>query len=89
LLTAVIVAYCGGIGFVGLMVPHIVRRYVGAQSRTVLAWSLVVGGVFIVGVDTVTRVLLTDQELPIGIITAAIGSVFFLFVMRDSTRSFP
>jgi iron complex transport system permease protein len=84
LLTACIVAYCGGIGFVGLMIPHIVRKWLGVESRKVLIGCLLLGGVFIVNADTLTRVLLSQQELPIGIITAAIGSFFFLMVMRQS-----
>lgn len=82
LLTAVIVAYCGGIGFVGLMIPHIVRHWLGVTFRTLLLGCLLLGGIFMVWVDVVARALLPDQEMPIGIITAAIGSVFFLLIMK-------
>lgn len=82
-LTACIVAYCGGIGFVGLMIPHIVRTWLGVTSRVVILGSVLVGGCFMVWVDVLARVALDDQEIPIGIITAAIGSVFFLMAMSQ------
>lgn len=82
LLTAILVANCGGIGFVGLMVPHIVRRLMWQQNRYVYLACLFFGGVFMVWVDVLARTLVSDSELPIGVITAAIGSVFFLLVLR-------
>jgi iron complex transport system permease protein len=82
-LTACIVAYCGGIGFVGLMIPHIVRNWLGVTSRVVIIGSVLLGGCFMVWVDVLARVALPDQEIPIGIITAAIGSVFFLMAMSQ------
>lgn len=82
-LTACIVAYCGGIGFVGLMIPHIVRNWLGVTSRVVIVGSVLLGGCFMVWVDVLARVALDDQEIPIGIITAAIGSVFFLMAMSQ------
>lgn len=83
LLTAVIVSRCGGIGFVGLMIPHIVRRLFGVTTRTVVVASMLLGGVFLVWADTLARSLISDQEIPIGIITSAVGSVFFLLLMRQ------
>ncbi|MGS2719772.1 FecCD family ABC transporter permease [Paraglaciecola aestuariivivens] len=84
-LTACIVAYCGGIGFVGLMIPHLVRNWLGVTSKVVIIGSVLLGGCFIVWVDVLARVALPDQEIPIGIITAAIGSVFFLLAMRQKS----
>lgn len=81
-MTAMIVAYCGGIGFVGLMVPHLVRRFVGSNSVFTMIMTALFGGVFLIWVDVVARTLLVGAELPIGVITAAIGSVFFLLVLR-------
>lgn len=81
--TAVIVAHCGGIGFVGLMIPHMVRKLVGVTTRAVVAGCLLVGGSFLVWVDVLARVTVSDQEIPIGILTSAIGSVFFLLMMRQ------
>jgi iron complex transport system permease protein len=82
-LTACIVSYCGGIGFVGLMIPHIVRSWLGVTSRIVTIGCVLLGGCFMVWVDVLARVALPNQEIPIGIITSAIGSVFFLLVMSQ------
>merc|ERR1711879_412749 len=82
-LTAVIVSHCGGIGFVGLMIPHMIRRGVGVTTRAVVLGCVLCGGSFLVWVDVLARVSVRDQEIPIGIITSAIGSLFFLLVMRQ------
>lgn len=82
-ITAVIVSYCGGIGFVGLMIPHIVRQWVGVTSRMLITGCIFLGGGFLVLVDVLARVAITGQEIPIGIITSAIGSVFFLLAIRQ------
>jgi iron complex transport system permease protein len=86
LMTATLVATCGGIGFVGLMIPHIVRRLIASHSRHVLMGSAVLGGGFMIWVDVLARELLESSELPIGVITAAIGSVFFIVVMKRKSR---
>ncbi|MGJ8692285.1 MAG: FecCD family ABC transporter permease [Thalassotalea sp.] len=78
LITATLVSLCGGIGFVGLMIPHIVRFFVSQGSSVGLLITAVVGGIFMIWVDVLSRVLLANQELPVGVITAAIGSFFFL-----------
>lgn len=79
--TATIVAYCGGIGFVGLMVPHIVRQLVGVRTMPLIIGSALVGGCFLIWVDVLARSVLNNVEIPIGIITSAIGSIFFLAIM--------
>ncbi|NMH64925.1 FecCD family ABC transporter permease [Shewanella salipaludis] len=84
LITAILVASCGGIGFVGLMIPHIVRLLFPGRQPILL--TALVGGLFMVWIDVLARCLLGNQELPVGIITAAIGSVFFLFVLRRRGR---
>lgn len=81
LITAVLVALSGGIGFVGLMVPHIVRFFISQGSTAGLLVTSLVGGTFMVWVDVLSRSLLKNQELPVGVITAAIGSVFFLSLL--------
>ena len=81
LITAVLVAMCGGVGFVGLMIPHIVRYFTSQGSSHNLLMTSLVGGTFMVWVDVLCRTLLTNQELPVGVITAAIGSVFFLSLL--------
>ncbi|QOL25937.1 iron ABC transporter permease [Thalassotalea sp. LPB0316] len=86
LMTAVLVANCGGIGFVGLIIPHIVRRFLsqGASLHPIVV--AMVGGIFMILVDTLSRVVIANQELPIGIITAAIGSIFFLLLLVRNNR---
>ena len=86
LITAVLVAMCGGIGFVGLMIPHIVRFFVSQGTITGLIMTALVGGIFMVWVDVLSRVLLANQELPIGVITSAIGSIFFLSLLYFRKR---
>ncbi len=86
LMTAVLVANSGGIGFVGLMIPHIIRRVFKQFSRYFFVSCTLFGGCFMVWVDVLARTLMDDQELPIGIITAAIGSFFFLAVLKQRTR---
>ena len=80
LITAMLVATCGGIGFVGLMIPHTVRLLFSGRQPMIL--TAILGGLFMVWIDVVARCLLTNQEVPVGIITAALGSVFFLFILR-------
>lgn len=80
-LTATIVAYCGGIGFVGLMIPHIVRQIIGVTTLKLIMGSALVGACFLIWVDVVARSALPNAEIPIGIITSALGSLFFLFIM--------
>lgn len=82
LITATLVANTGGIGFVGLMIPHIVRRLMPSQQQYFFLGCTFFGGVFMVWVDVLARSLVANNELPIGVITAAIGSVFFLLVLR-------
>ncbi|MCY7295470.1 FecCD family ABC transporter permease [Alteromonas sp. a30] len=86
LITAVIVAFCGGIGFVGLMLPHIVRFLIGGTSARLLIGCFFFGGIFLMWVDVLARQILPGQEVPIGIITSATGSVFFIGLMLQSKR---
>ena len=80
-LTATIVAYCGGIGFVGLMIPHIVRQVIGVTTLKLVIGSALIGGSFLIWVDIIARSALANAEIPVGIITSALGSIFFLFIM--------
>ncbi|GAA5140988.1 FecCD family ABC transporter permease [Thalassotalea piscium] len=81
-MTAVIVSYCGGIGFVGLMIPHIVRPFIGLTTAKLLIGAGIVGGCFLIWIDVFARTIVPGQEIPIGVITSVIGSVFFLMLMR-------
>jgi len=82
LLTACIVSQCGGIAFVGLMVPHIVRHFFGVTSVRLLLGSALVGALFMIWVDNLARLILPQQEIPLGVITSLAGSIFFLLIMR-------
>lgn len=88
LLTGVMVAISGAIGFVGLMMPHIVRIVVGSDHRRVLPVCALLGAVFLVWADVIARLAFAPQELPIGIVTALCGGPFFLWLMRRSSYSF-
>lgn len=85
LLTGAVVAVAGGIGFVGLMIPHLVRLLVGADHRRVLVAAALLGGVFLVAVDIAARTVRRPVELPIGILTAAVGAPFFLWLLRSQS----
>ncbi|TYC84452.1 iron chelate uptake ABC transporter family permease subunit [Acetobacterium wieringae] len=81
LITAAVVAVTGIIGFVGLIVPHIVRMVTGPKHRTLVPFSLLFGGAFLILCDTISRTLMS-QEIPVGIITAAFGGPFFVYLLR-------
>lgn len=82
LLVGTVVAVSGAIGFVGLMLPHIVRMVVGADHRRVLPMIALGGGIYLVLVDLIGRTIIAPQELPVGIVTAALGGPFFLWLLR-------
>jgi iron complex transport system permease protein len=82
LLTGTLVAVSGSIGFVALMTPHIVRLFMGTDHSKVVPLSLVVGAIFLIWVDVLARTLMQPEELPITIITAFIGTPFFLWLMN-------
>lgn len=82
LVTGVLVAWSGAIGFVGLMMPHIVRRIIGGDNRRLLPLCALSGAIFLIWVDLFARVILAPQELPIGIITAALGGGFFIWLLQ-------
>lgn len=88
LLTGVIVAVSGAIGFVGLMIPHIVRLIVGSDHRRVLPVSALLGAVFLIWADVAARLLFAPEEIPIGIITSICGAPFFIWLLRRNTYSF-
>lgn len=81
LITATLVSMCGGIGFVGLMIPHIVRFFISQGTVFGIVLTALIGGIFMIWVDILSRTLLENQELPVGVITAATGSLFFLTLL--------
>lgn len=82
LCVGVVVAASGSIGFVGLVVPHLARRAVGAVHARVVPVAALLGAVLLVWADVVARTLLAPQEIPIGIITALVGAPFLLLLVR-------
>lgn len=81
LITGAAVAVSGSIGFVGLVIPHFVRLVTGPNHRHVLPLSLLVGGAFLILADLVSRTIIAPEELPIGVITALIGTPVFAFLL--------
>jgi len=86
LLTGIMVAIGGAIGFVGLVVPHAVRLITGSRHRILLPHAMLVGAIFMLWTDTAARSLFSPRELPVGIITAMIGAPVFLFVLLRYRR---
>ncbi|QGT99448.1 Vitamin B12 ABC transporter, permease component BtuC [Candidatus Syntrophocurvum alkaliphilum] len=87
LITALAVSIAGTIGFVGLVVPHIVRMILGPDHRVLIPISALVGGLFLIWADTIARIIITPSELPVGVITALIGAPFFGYLLRVRKKS--
>jgi iron complex transport system permease protein len=81
LITGVMVAFSGIIGFVGLMMPHLVRLIAGGDMARVLPLSALFGAIFLVLADTVARVVMAPEDMPIGIVTGLVGGLFFIWLM--------
>ena len=84
LVTAAAVSFAGIIGFIGLIVPHVVRMWWGVDYRRIIPLSILGGATALLISDIIARVVLAPQELPVGIITALVGAPFFLWVLRNS-----
>jgi len=82
LITAASVSVCGLIGFVGLIVPHSVRLIFGPDHRLLLPSAALIGASFLIASDTFARTLLAPAELPVGVITAAFGGPFFIYLLK-------
>ncbi|MGV8905210.1 MAG: FecCD family ABC transporter permease [Acetobacterium sp.] len=85
LITAAVVSVTGIIGFVGLIIPHIVRMVTGPKHRTLVPFSLLFGGAFLILCDTIARTV-SSQEIPVGIITAAFGGPFFIYLLKKRKK---
>ena len=86
LLTARAVSIAGTVGFVGLIVPHLVRLVVGADHRRLLPISALAGGVFLLLADTLARTVIAPRQLPVGVLTALLGVPLFLLLLRRAGR---
>ena len=82
LLVGTAVAASGSVGYVGLIVPHVVRLTVGSDNRLVVPLSAIAGAIFVVLADTVARTVIAPRELPVGAITALIGAPMFIYLLR-------
>ena len=82
LLVGTAVAASGSVGYVGLIVPHLVRLAIGSDNRLVVPMSAIVGAIFVVLADTVARTAIAPRELPVGAITALIGAPLFIYLLR-------
>lgn len=87
LLTGIAVSLAGTIGFVGLIIPHLVRLMLGPDHRVLLPVSALGGGIFLIWADLVARVAAAPVELPVGVVTAFLGAPFFLYLLRKRKRS--
>ncbi len=81
LITGVMVAFSGLIGFVGLMMPHLVRLVAGGDNARVLPASALAGAVFLIWADALARVVVAPEDMPIGVVTGLTGGVFFIWMM--------
>ena len=82
LTTATAVCVSGNIGFVGLIVPHMMRMMVGPDHRVLLPVTALAGGMFLVACDTLGRVIIPPAEVRVGIMTALLGTPYFLYLLR-------
>ena len=88
IMVAAVVAFCGPIGFVGLMAPHICRLLVGPDHKILTPASVLFGGAFLALCDTIARTLIAPAEIPVGVITALLGGPFFVWLLlKDKDRT--
>ncbi len=84
LLAGVTIAVSGTIGFIGLMVPHFTRIFVGGNHKKVVPISALLGGILVVWVDVIARVIIAPEELPVGVLTAIIGGPVFILMLKKN-----
>ena len=88
LVTSTAVSVCGVVGFIGLIVPHVVRLIWGPDHRFLLPMSALCGAVFVILADGIARTVLSPTELPVGVVTVFCGAPFFLYLLRQKRHSF-
>jgi iron complex transport system permease protein len=86
LLSGFAVAWCGMIGFVGLIAPNFARAWLGGDQRAVIPASMLLGGILLLLADTCARTIAIPAEVPVGIFTALLGAPFFILLLRSSRR---
>ncbi|MDB9343828.1 iron ABC transporter permease [Nodularia spumigena CS-586/05] len=80
------VAVAGGIGFIGLIVPHMVRFFVGVDYRWILPYSALLGSILLLSSDIFARLVIRPQEIPVGIMTALVGAPFFIYLAKNKIK---
>ena len=88
IMTGAIVSVSGVIGFIGLIIPHITRSLVGSKHSRLMPASILLGGLFTILCDWISRIVVIPEELPIGVLTALFGAPFFLFLIRKGRSKF-
>ncbi|QLY80864.1 FecCD family ABC transporter permease [Clostridium intestinale] len=86
LIVAALVSVTGIIGFVGLIIPHIARMIVGSNHRDLIPFSFILGALFLVVCDTISRVIIAPGELPVGAVTALLGAPYFIYLLWKKKR---
>ena len=86
LIAAAAVSMAGIIGFVGLIVPHMIRLIVGSDYRLLLPLAAIFGATFVVFTDIIARTIIEPQEIPVGIVTAMVGGPFFIWLLSSQKR---
>jgi iron complex transport system permease protein len=81
------VAIAGPIGFVGIVIPHVTRSIVGIDHRWVIPFSGLLGGILLLAADILARYVIMPQEVPVGVMTAIIGTPFFIYIARRGFNS--
>jgi iron complex transport system permease protein len=79
-------AVSGVIGFIGIVIPHIMRILIGPDNRIMLPFTAVGGAIFLMLADTLARILIPPSEIPVGILTAAVGGPFFIYLLLKSKK---
>jgi len=89
LITAAVVSVSGIIGFIGLIIPHMVRILVGPDHRILIPSSALTGAIVMILCDTIGRMIVRPAELPVGVITSLLGVPFFIYLVRKKKRPIP
>ncbi len=87
LLTSTAVAFCGSIGFIGLIIPHTVRFFLGSDNRKLIIYSALFGGLLLLWADILARTLISPLEIPVGIFTSLMGGPFFVYLIIQKKKS--
>lgn len=87
ILVGVIVSVAGPIGFIGLIIPHVLRIVSGPDHRSLFPQSFILGGAFLIWCDTIARTIIAPAEVPVGIITSLLGGPFFIYLLVRKKRS--